>query len=262
MYAWRLGPSCPPEYRPKTRAEQDALIRETDFAFKQAFAFCPYSPEAVFRYINFLIPLGRFDDALLVAETCQKLDPYNDQIKGLIANIQEIQKQSAERSQFQNQLQKLQNEAAADPTNFENILTLGNFYSEMQDTNRAAALFRQAIPLFAQTLADPKVTANNVAAMTQIAARAGNLSEVKTLLEKFIVLMPDQPEAYYDLAALDAVTGENKEALQNLQKSMALNASRRLTNSSAKDLLEQARQDSRFNALRSSPEFQKLVPAY
>jgi hypothetical protein len=43
---------------------------------------------------------------------------------------------------------------------------------------------------------------------------------------------------------------------------MALNASRRLTNSSAKDLLEQARQDSRFNALRSSPEFQKLVPAY
>jgi hypothetical protein len=50
MYAWRLSPQCPPEYRQKSPASQAALIRETDFAFKQAFAFCPYSPEAVYRY--------------------------------------------------------------------------------------------------------------------------------------------------------------------------------------------------------------------
>ncbi|HZL14195.1 MAG TPA: DUF2723 domain-containing protein [Verrucomicrobiae bacterium] len=262
MYAWRLGPSCPPEYRPKTQAEQTALIRETDFAFKQAFAFCPYSPEAVFRYINFLIPLGRFDDALIVAETCQKLDPYNDQLKGLITNIEEIKKQSTERSQFQDQLQKLQGEAAADPTNFENILQLGNFYSEMQDTNRTTALFRQSLPLFNPTLADLKITANNVAAMTQIAARLGDLPEIKILLEKFVMLKPNQPEAFYDLAALDAIMGKTNDALQNLQKSVALNNSRLLTNSSARDLLPQIRQDPRFNSIRNLPEFQKLVPAF
>ncbi|HTX20452.1 MAG TPA: DUF2723 domain-containing protein, partial [Candidatus Aquilonibacter sp.] len=71
MYAWRCFPrtpnypnGCPPEYCEKTPALQEALIRETDFAFKQSFAFCPYSPEAVYRYVNFLLPLGRIDDAL------------------------------------------------------------------------------------------------------------------------------------------------------------------------------------------------------
>ena len=33
------------------------MTRETDFAFKQSFAFCPYSPEAVYRYVNFLLPV-------------------------------------------------------------------------------------------------------------------------------------------------------------------------------------------------------------
>ena len=87
VYAWRLGPQCPDEYRQKTPPPTQALIRETDFAFKQAFAFCPYSPEAVFRYINFLLQYNRLDDALLVAQICLKLDPYNDQVKNLVKQL-------------------------------------------------------------------------------------------------------------------------------------------------------------------------------
>ena len=49
-----------------------------DFAFKQSFAFCPYSPEAVIRYVNFLVQFQRFDDAMMLAQTCHLLDPYNN----------------------------------------------------------------------------------------------------------------------------------------------------------------------------------------
>jgi len=101
VYAWRCFESspthpdgCPPEYSQKSIATQQALIRETDFAFKQAFAFCPYSPEAVYRYVNFLLALGRLDDALIVAQTCQKLDPFNDQIVGLVNQLKQF-KQNA-----------------------------------------------------------------------------------------------------------------------------------------------------------------------
>jgi hypothetical protein len=106
MYAWRCGlpgsaPFCPAEYRQKSAASQAALIRETDFAFKQAFAFCPYSPEAVFHYINFLLGLAQIeeagghldraghylDDAILIGETCQKLDPYNDDVSRLVKGV-------------------------------------------------------------------------------------------------------------------------------------------------------------------------------
>ena len=56
VYAWRLT-QAPPEYRPKTPAAYQRLLKEADFAFRQAFAFCPYSPEAVFRYCQLLLQL-------------------------------------------------------------------------------------------------------------------------------------------------------------------------------------------------------------
>ena len=96
MYAWRLR-LLSPIRRPtrntcltarKATRKFKQLYRECDFAFKQSFAFCPYSPEAVFRYVNFLLQFKRFDDALIVAKTCQKLDPYNGQISGLIDQIE------------------------------------------------------------------------------------------------------------------------------------------------------------------------------
>jgi tetratricopeptide (TPR) repeat protein len=261
MYAWRLSPACPPEYRQKTDAAQQALIRETDFAFKQSFAFCPYSPEAVYRYVNFLLPLGRLDDALIVAQTCQKLDPFNDSVKGLVNQLQDYKNQSASRNQFQNQLQKLQAEAVNDPTNFQNILELGSLYGQMQDTNRANELFRQAAGMFAGALASPDIKADNVTAMAQIAADIGDLPKLEAALQKLVALIPNQPEAHYDLAALKAILGKNAEAIQNLQVALDLSANRHLTNPAARDLVGEARKDPRFTALRSLPEFQKLVPS-
>jgi beta-lactamase regulating signal transducer with metallopeptidase domain len=55
LYSWRLGPVAPPEYKPKTEADKQALVTEAEFAFRQAFALCPYSPEAIFRYVSFLL---------------------------------------------------------------------------------------------------------------------------------------------------------------------------------------------------------------
>ena len=110
MYAWRLhlllpSPPYPPiepqylPYRPKSDAEVQQLYRECDFAFKQSFAFCPYSPEAVVRYVNFLYQFQRFNDALIVAKTCQKLDPYNGQIGDIIDQIEGILKRMAQNRQ-------------------------------------------------------------------------------------------------------------------------------------------------------------------
>src|SRR5213594_4135785 len=68
-------------------------MREAEFSFKQAYAFCPYSPEAVFRYINLLISLGRVDDARLIAGTSKTLDPNNTQMDNLIQELDRIKRQ-------------------------------------------------------------------------------------------------------------------------------------------------------------------------
>jgi len=93
LYAWRLTPQCPAEFRPKTGPEFQALAREANFAFLQALAFSPWSPEAVLRYENFLLQFNRLDEALLVAETCLKLDPCDGQVRTLAENLRQYKKQ-------------------------------------------------------------------------------------------------------------------------------------------------------------------------
>jgi hypothetical protein len=83
IYMWRLDQATGEE-------EKDRMARAADFAFRQAWALCPTSPEVVFRYINFLVKQKRNSDALLVASTCLKLEPNNLQIKNLVSQMQQI----------------------------------------------------------------------------------------------------------------------------------------------------------------------------
>jgi tetratricopeptide (TPR) repeat protein len=266
MYAWRMSPQCPPEYRQKTPASQAALIRETDFAFKQAFAFCPYSPEAVYRYVNFLLQMAQteemagrndqairhFDDAILIAETCKKLDPYNDQITGLIKNLQDYKAQSTGRAQAVSQIEQMETIARTNPGDVHNLIMLGVTYIQMQQTNRAAQLFDQA-------LASPNVKYPDVGAIASYYSQLGNIPKLEVALEKLAALAPTEAEPHYDLAALQAYLGQTAPALTNLKVALDLSAERLKTNHTARDLKAQARTDAHLNSLRALPEFQKLV---
>ena len=53
----------------------------------QAFALCPRSPEAIFRYVNLLTSVGRMDDASRVATAAQSLEPDNHQLEDLVAQV-------------------------------------------------------------------------------------------------------------------------------------------------------------------------------
>ena len=69
---------------------------EADFVFRQAFALCPYSPEAVFRYTALLTSENRGADALLVAETAAGMPSMQgkdgEQLRNLVRQLQEFQK--------------------------------------------------------------------------------------------------------------------------------------------------------------------------
>ena len=84
VYAWRVTNAT-------SAAEKKRMAKEADFAFRQAFALCPYSPEAVFRYSSLLVKQGRKKDARLVAETAQRLDPRHGGFAKLVGELQESQ---------------------------------------------------------------------------------------------------------------------------------------------------------------------------
>src|SRR5262249_22960188 len=87
LYAWRI--SDPNNRNP---AVQQRMIREADFALRQAFAFCPYSPAAGSRYVKLLFALDPLDDPLIVGDTCLKLDPNNAQMQELVGKLQGVRK--------------------------------------------------------------------------------------------------------------------------------------------------------------------------
>jgi beta-lactamase regulating signal transducer with metallopeptidase domain len=83
VYNWRITDA-------KTPAEKQQMTKEADFAFRQAYALCPVSPEALFRYVQLLLSLNRAEDARLLTETTLKLDPENAQIQSLLEHLKEM----------------------------------------------------------------------------------------------------------------------------------------------------------------------------
>lgn len=223
VYAWRLNTDtniCPPEYRPKSNLEYQRMRKEAEFAFRQAFALCPYSPEAVFRYTQQLLLLNQTDDALLVAQTCLRLDPANDQVRGLLESLKGYKKQSAGLKQAQASFQKMEDETQTNPN------------------AEASVLLRDA----------------------QHYAQTQNVPKLESTLEKLVRTPGAGPEAWYDLAALKASLKKSSEALAALKQALDLSATRLTADPKARDLRADVRKDMRFDALRQTPEFQKLAP--
>jgi hypothetical protein len=102
IYSWRIGlaPSggIVPDESIAKGAARDRMIKEADFAYRQAFALCPGLPEVVFRYTTFLVNQKRAGDALAVAETAVALhkgEPDADQFRTLLNNLKSIQSQKS-----------------------------------------------------------------------------------------------------------------------------------------------------------------------
>jgi hypothetical protein len=89
LYAWRVDHATDAE-------EKQRLAPAADFAFRQAWALCPYSLETVFRYVNFLVEQKRFAAALVVAETAAQMPlaqgGEGEQFRSLVRQLQNYQK--------------------------------------------------------------------------------------------------------------------------------------------------------------------------
>jgi tetratricopeptide (TPR) repeat protein len=254
VYAWRLNPQqCPPEYRPKSDAEAQRLLKEAEFTFRQAFAVCPYSPEAVFRYVNLLLQFERIDDALIIAQTCLKLDPFNDQVRDLVNHLQGYSTQRAGVSQVRADFQRLENEVRNNPTNFAAGVELARACYQLNQAPRAAQILDGI-------LADPRANLQAVLGVAQTYMQVSDWPKLELALEKLTKLSPDSPEAWYDLAGLKANLRKNQDALPALAKAIQLSTRRLQRDPKAKDLVVEARKDERFTSLHSLPEYQKLVP--
>ncbi len=245
VYAWRLRAS-------KSTQERERLLKEADFAFKQAWAYCPYSPEAVYRYVQMLAENGRIEDAVVVAETCYSFDTENNGVRDLVNNLRSMKGNAgAMPVPSPNGLLQLETKYRTEPTNLETAFNLASLYIQMQ---RPA----DAYGILDGLLANPAADARTVLSVAEAYRQLSQVTKVEAAMLRYTKLAAESPEAWYDLAAIQAAQAKAKEAAENLDRAFVLDAARRAKDPNQRDLRGQFPSDVRFEQVRNSPEFQKF----
>ncbi len=245
LYYWRFTTTANPEERAR-------MARECDFAFKQAFAFCPYSPETVTRYIQLLALLNRLDDALRVAQTLRKFDPDSDFARSIVEQVQGWRRALDQQTRAESQLGGLESRYATNREDLKTAFELVTAYVQTGRTNEAYAVLDEWV-------ARSNVDSGPLLSIANAYVQIGLYARAEPALQRLLKLLPDSPEIWYDLAGAQAVQGKSVEALQSLGVALQLDQRRRAADPSAPNLRVLAATDPRFTNLHGLSEFQRLV---
>jgi tetratricopeptide (TPR) repeat protein len=245
LYSWRVANARRPE-------ERDRMLREADFAFRQAFAYCPYSPEAMFRYTTLLVNAGRLDDAILITETGLRFDRDNATIKNWVEQLRGMKQVPGQFAAATQRLAQLEAQHRANPADAKSVFDLASLYLQMQRTNAA-------FELFDHLLAQSNVDLNSVLSVANAFAQLQQGPRLEAALRKLVKLTPESAEAWYDLAATQAILNRTNEALQSLTQAVELSDKRLASDASQRDLRKDAATNRSFVGLFASPEFRKLL---
>jgi tetratricopeptide (TPR) repeat protein len=223
---------------------------------KQAFAYCPYSPEAVYKYVNLLVNSGRVDDAMLVTKTCVKFDPENPAMRGLEMNLEEIKRgqggMHAGLQQAQAALTVAEAQYRTNPGDLNTAFQLASLYLSLQRTGEANTVFEQ---LLARPDANPQTLLSVANAYQQLQ----NLPGMELALTRVVKVMPEDAEQWYNLARVQAMLHKNQEALKSLRMAVTLSNKRLAADPKARNLAADAATNPTFGELRLMPEFSKAV---
>jgi tetratricopeptide (TPR) repeat protein len=228
IYWWRAT-------HPANQAEAERTFKEAEFALKQAFAYCPYSPEAVFHLMQLLLARNRIEEAIMVLKTCHKLDPYNGQITDWITNLEQARQKGGN-------------------SNTSGNVTIQQFLDQVQqqiaarNTNVADHMLQQILDL-------PQADAATLIHVADLYLRLGDMGKSEQAVTKLTQVAPDSYEAWYNLGIIQSARGKTADAVHDLQKAVALNDGERAKNASLPNLREHLMTDASLGALKQSAEF-------
>jgi Flp pilus assembly protein TadD/phage shock protein PspC (stress-responsive transcriptional regulator) len=237
---------------PRTPAERQRMMKEADFALRQAFAFCPYSPEAVFRYTTLLASSGRLDDAELVIEACLKFDRENVNVQNWLKTIRGYKQQPGQASLMPQSVGQLEQQYRTNPADAKAAFELASAYLQLGQTNSALIILDQLVT-------NPQ---SDVSALLSVANAYVTLQQgarLENVLKRLVQLSPNNPEAWYDLAGTQTLLGKTSNALQSLAKAIQFSDERLKLQPTNQNLRANAAANRNFDPIRQLPEFQKLI---
>ena len=211
------------------------MIGPAEYAYRQALALCPESPEANFRLAQLYIEQNRVDDALDVLRDLQKRDLLNRKIGDAINQLQNMK-------QIRGDVQQLEQAHASAPRDVNIVLQLAQTYFKSGQGDKI-------FPLCDSYLAQTNLGANDMIQIAQIYVSLNQPDRAVATLQMIASRYPQDSQAYYALALIRSAQGKADESLDALGKAIQLTPA----------LRDQAKNDARLNNIRANPRFQKLI---
>jgi len=211
--------------------------KEAEAAFRQAVDLYDLSPEANFRLADLISRQGRFNEAIELFDVLLAKDPNNEKARDFQKRLEKTKDLGAQR-------QLLEQKIKSGNIEFTDAMQLISIYFQMNQIQQADALAKHM--LNSNTL-QPQMAMQ----LAQHMAQGRRFAIVELALKKYTSLKPKDPQGWTNLAALQLVLNKRGEMFVSLQKAIECGGE------PARNMI---RKDKRFDAIRKTKEFQKLVP--
>ncbi|MDF7808346.1 DUF2723 domain-containing protein [Pontiellaceae bacterium B12219] len=212
--------------------------KEAEAAFRQAVDLYDLSPEANFRLADLISKQGRFDEAIEIFDIFMEKDPNNEKAEQFRNNLINMKKMAARRVELEGKLR-------AGDMPFQEMMELVNIQYNMGQAHQADALVRDILNA-------NKVPPEGMMSIAQYLAKKRKFSLVELALQKYTAARPQDPQGWINLAGLQLVLKKQTEMWNSLNKAVE---------AGGEPIRKHLRTDKRFDSIRNTPQFQKLVPA-
>ncbi|MBC8206786.1 MAG: DUF2723 domain-containing protein [Kiritimatiellales bacterium] len=214
-------------------------LDEAEYAFKQAVALYPLSPEAVFRLADLYLRQQRLNDARTVIKAFGEQDIYNDRVEPTLQYIEQMETMNQRRAE----LEALMTSKDGKPVDVGNALELVQLYNAMQLHTEMRSLVGKML----SANLPPQFLLQFAQQLTQM--RRFDLTEAT--LVKYLAEKPDDTHIWIELAAIQLTRTRITPALDSIEKAVELGGD------SIRSVLIK---DARLSPLYKDARFQKLVP--
>jgi thioredoxin-like negative regulator of GroEL len=162
---------------------------------------------------------------------------------------------AANPAQLAAEIQLLEQQWAKQSTNFQvgTRLVMGLVQAQQ---------FPRAMEVLDQILNNPAAGQNELVFVAQVCNEMNRLDKVEVALDRLVRMTPTSPEAWFDLAGVQAVLNHQTQAVASIEESMKQNLQRRKQAPTAPDLFTNMLVDEKLNALRQLPGFQRVITQY
>jgi tetratricopeptide (TPR) repeat protein len=212
------------------------MFDESEYAFRQAIALYPLSPEANFRLADIHMQQFEFAEARAIIEAFLAQDTENTKVRDFRNQIVQLEELNQRRVNLETELQ-----GGGD---INKAMELAGIYRNMN----LGPMFDS---LTQRILQQPGLPANYVQQIAQMYAQMQRVDLYANAMEIYVQREPNDPRAWMELAAAYTAQQRRGDALRTLRRAVEIGG---------EAVRDAARRDQRFDPLRQLPEFKAVIP--